>query len=220
MHQSVALRPSLLRSILRVAWRDIKILVRYPTWVISLCVWPVMFPLGYLFTYRALAGPQNEGLSSFVQLAGTSNYLAYVVSGTILWMWVNVMLWTFGGSLRNEQLRGTLESNWLAPVDKTFLLIGAALADAAQMMLFMCIAWVEFYLIYGVWWLGSPWHLGLVILASVPSVYGLGFVFAALVLWAKQIGVAVNLVRGTMLIFCGITYPIAVMPGWMVRVPR
>ena len=45
--------------------------------------------------------------------------------------------------------------------------------------------------------------------------YGLGFVFASLVINAKEANALAYLVRGAVMVFCGITYPITILPGWM-----
>ncbi|MHB0884459.1 MAG: ABC transporter permease [Bacillota bacterium] len=208
-------RPSLAAAIWAAARRELKIFVRYPSWFIAMLIWPSLFPLGYIFTSRALAGPNGEGLARYVSFTGTTDYISYILTGTVIWMWLNTMLWNFGLSLRTEQQRGTLEANWLAPVPKWFLLAGSVLVDALQWTFFLIVGGAEFYLLYGLRIHGSPLLLGLVMLASLPSIYGLGFIFASLVLWAKDVQKAVDAVRGTMMIFCGITYPIAVLPLWM-----
>ena len=59
-----------------------------------------------------------------------------------------------------------------------------------------------------------------IILISIPAVYGIGFIFASLVLWAKEANSMVFLVRGIMTIFCGITYPLAVLPNWMKEISQ
>jgi ABC-2 type transport system permease protein len=46
-------------------------------------------------------------------------------------------------------------------------------------------------------------------------VYGLGFAFASLVITAKEANAFVFLVRGLVMIFCGITFPVALLPAWM-----
>jgi len=208
-------RPSLAAAIWAAAWRELKIFIRYPAWFIAMLIWPSLFPLGYIFTSRALAGPSGEGLARYVSFTGTTDYVSYILTGTVIWMWLNTMLWNFGNTLRTEQQRGTLEANWLAPVPKWFLLAGNLLVDAAQWLLFLVVGGVEFYFLYGLRVHGSPLLLSLVLLASLPSIYGLGLIFASLVLWAKDIQKAVDAVRGTMMVFCGMTYPIAVLPAWM-----
>jgi ABC-2 type transport system permease protein len=51
-------------------------------------------------------------------------------------------------------------------------------------------------------------------------VYGIGFAFASLVITLKEANAFVFLVRGIVMIFCGITYPLAILPGWMQSVSR
>ena len=50
---------------------------------------------------------------------------------------------------------------------------------------------------------------------SIPSIYGLGFTFASIVITAREANAFVFLVRGLVMIFCGITFPIAILPQWM-----
>jgi len=49
----------------------------------------------------------------------------------------------------------------------------------------------------------------------IPTIHGIGIAFASLVLRFKEANAMVFLVRGVFMIFCGITYPIAVLPAWM-----
>ena len=58
------------------------------------------------------------GLNTFTAAAGTNNYIGFIVVGTMAWMWVNITMWEFGTYLRQEQMFGTLESNWLCPIKK------------------------------------------------------------------------------------------------------
>ncbi|MDP2872230.1 MAG: ABC transporter permease [Bacillota bacterium] len=208
------------RAVMAVAKRWLTTYIRYPTWVISVLLWPVLFPFGYVFSMRALAGPTGEALSSFAQLAGTTDYVTFLVTGTTFWMWFNIMLWGLGGSFRMEQLRGTLESNWLAPLPKTFLAVGVFLAEALMGLVQLSMSMLTIALVYGVRLAGSPWALLSLILISIPSIYGTGLIFASLVLVAKEINGLIFFVRGLITVFCGVTYPIAVLPGWMQSVSR
>lgn len=214
------LKPSLLRATWIAGRRQITTFVRYPSWLIAMCVWPVLFPFGYIFSSRALAGPDGAALITFAELAGTTNYAAFIAIGTTFWMWFNGMLWGLGSSLRAEQMRGTLESNWLAPVPKIFLLLGSFWADALMGFVVLAISSVTIYLVYGVRVMGSMLHLLLVVLASIPSIYGIGIIFASLVLVAKETNSFIFFVRGIMTVFCGVTYPIAVLPTWMRTISR
>ena len=211
-------RPGLagqLRALAAVVWREWLIFVRYPTWVIALLIWPVIFPAAYLLSARALAGPDGSGLALFAAAAGTSDYISYIAIGTTIWMWQNISLWQVGLALRSEQTRGTLESNWLTPATRLWFLLGSGITQGFVLMVFLLISALEFGLIFGVRLNGSPWLVLLVFLAAAPSVYGLGFAFASIVLAAREANAFVFLVRGLVMVFCGICYPLSVLPDWM-----
>jgi ABC-2 type transport system permease protein len=201
-----------LASVFRREWTIFR---RYPSWIISVFIWPVILPAGYILSARALAGPDGSGLALFAHAAGTRDYVGYIAVGTIVWMWQNMTLWTIGYALREEQLRGTLESNWLTPARRLWFLFGSGLMHGLLLLSFIIVAGLEFVLFFGARFNGNPLLAALVLLAAAPSIYGLGFAFASLVLAAKEANAFVFLVRGLVMIFCGITYPISVLPGWM-----
>jgi ABC-2 type transport system permease protein len=205
-----------LRALLAIAHKEWTIFRRYPSWVIAFVIWPVLFPLGYIFTAKALGGPSGADLPAFRALTGTDDYVSYIVVGSIMWMWLNMTLWDVGLQLRNEQMRGTLESNWLCPVWRASILVGGTLTKLVTSLFFLLVSAIEFRLIYGVRLAGgNPALLVLVFLLVIPIIYGIGIAFASLVLRFKEANAMVFLVRGVFMIFCGITFPIEVLPGWM-----
>ena len=200
------------QAILRREWR---IFTRYPSWMIALFIWPLIFPMMYILTARALSGPDGSGLAVFMKTTGASDFIGYIVIGTTVWMWQNIVLWDVGFSLRNEQMRGTLESNWLSPTWRFSYLLGHTGPQIISMLMFIGITALEFGLIFGVKLHGSVWMILLVMLAAIPSIYGLGFAFASLVITVKEANAFVFLLRGLVMIFCGITFHISLLPGWM-----
>lgn len=204
-----------LRAFWAIVHREWTIFKRYPSWIIALFIWPLIFPMMYILTARALSGIDGSGLSVFTQTTGASNFIGYIVVGTTVWMWQNIVLWDVGFALRNEQMRGTLESNWLSPTWRFSYLLGHTGPQLITMTMFMLITALEFGLFFGVRLNGSPWLALLVMLASIPAIYGLGFAFASIVITAKEAHTFVFLVRGLVMIFCGITFPVSLLPGWM-----
>src|SRR6266511_3672138 len=206
-------------SALLALWAVIKrewfLFIRYPSWIIALFVWPVIFPLSYVLTAQALSGKDGSGMVQFQAATGIHNYIGYIAIGAMIWMWQNVVLWNVGFSLRNEQLRGTLESNWLSPTWRFAYLLGSSAPQLLSMLMFLTVSAIEFVLVLGVQFQGSLWLTLLAILAAIPSVYGLGFAFASLVITVKEANAFVFLVRGIVMIFCGITFPVSILPGWM-----
>jgi len=204
-----------LRAFIAVLRREWTIFIRYPSWIIALIIWPLIFPMMYILTARALAGPDGSGLAVFTQTTGAVDYIGYIIVGTTVWMWQNIVLWDVGLVLRNEQMRGTLESNWLSPTWRFSYLLGHTGPQVVSMSFFVIITAIEFGLLFGVRLNGSVWMLALVMLAAIPAVYGLGFAFASLVITVKEANAFVFLIRGLVMIFCGITFPVAILPGWM-----
>jgi len=204
-----------LRALWAVARKEWFYFVRYPTWVVALVIWPVIFPVAYILGARALAGPDGSGLALFTQATGIQDYMGYIVVGTTIWMWQNMVLWNIGFALRMEQWRGTLESNWLTPTWRFSFLLGNTGTQMITMLFFLTVSAIEFALFFGVRLNGSGWLVLLMMLMAIPSIYGIGFVFASLVIAAREANAFVYLVRGFVMIFCGITYPLSVLPGWM-----
>lgn len=219
MHRSSLARPSLAsewRALLAVARKEWTIFRRYPSWIMAFIIWPLLFPLGFIFTARALGGPDGAGLETFGAVAGTSDYVSFLVIGTTIYMWLNVTLWDVGFTLRQEQMRGTLESNWLCPVWRISILVGGALTKAGLALVFLAITTLEFRLLFGVQVVrGDAALLLLILLLTIPCIYGLGIAFGSLVLRFKEANALVFLVRGIFMIFCGTTYPLVVLPDWM-----
>lgn len=212
-------RLSELYALLAIARKEWIIFRRYPSWVVAFLIWPVLFPVGFIFTAKALSGPGNQTLSAFGELAGTTDYVSFVIVGSTMWMWLNITLWEVGFQLRNEQMRGTLESNWLCPVWRISIIVGASLTKLITSLIFLTITVVEFRVFFGVQMVsGNLGLLLLILLLVIPSIYGLGLAFASLVIRFKEANAMVFLVRGIFMAFCGISYPLSVLPGWMKEV--
>jgi ABC-2 type transport system permease protein len=222
--QSIPLTKNRFLAELRTLWwitvKNWFYLVRYPSFIIQLLIWPLIFPAAYIVTAQALAGPDRIGLVYFAQNTGTADYIAYIVIGTTVWMWQNTVLWNIGTDLRNEQKRGTLESNWLSPSFRFSLLMGTTFIHLFTMFVFILVSFLEFTFLFGVRWNGDPGLVLLVFLCAAPSIYGIGITFASFVIRMQEANSFVQLVRGLVMIFCGITFPISILPDWMAQISR
>jgi ABC-2 type transport system permease protein len=204
-----------LRTIYAVFLKDFTQMIRYPSWLIQLIIWPLIFPLVYIMSAYGMAGPDKSGLEAFKSSTGTGSFMGFIVVGTMAWMWVNTTMWSFGTYLREEQTRGTLEANWLCPINKFDFLIGGGLVSMFQAVFICVVSVLEYRFIYGVHFTGNIFQWILIFIIMIPGVYGLGTLFASIILWLKEANAAVNIARGAMMILCGITFPIAIMPQWM-----
>jgi ABC-2 type transport system permease protein len=209
-----------IRAFFAVVRREWTIFTRYPSWIIAMVIWPLIFPMMYILTARALSGVDGSGLKVFTQATGATSYIGYIVVGTTVWMWQNIVLWDVGFALRNEQMRGTLESNWLSPTWRFAYLLGHTGPQLLSMLVFISITAFEFGLFFGVRLHGSIGLTALIMLTAIPAIYGLGFAFASIVITAKEANTFVFLVRGLVMIFCGITFPVTLLPGWMQNIAK
>lgn len=204
------------RALAAIARKEWIIFRRYPSWIMVFLIWPILYPCGYIFAARALGGPHGSGVGSFQRLAGTSDYLSYIVVGSSMYMWLNLTLWDVGLHLRNEQMRGTLESNWLCPVWRISIMLGGSFTKLTTAVFFLVVTVIEFRLVFGTNVLRGNVGLVLLILLLVSaSIYGIGLAFGSLVLRFREANAMVFLVRGLFMVFCGITYPLQVLPAWM-----
>ena len=221
-HQQAVAVPALgermlaeLRALWAITKKEWFYFVRYPTWIIQAIIWPVLFPLAYVLSARALSGPDGSGMALFNARTGISDYLGFILIGTTVWMWQNTTLWSVGFALRNEQWRGTLETNWMTPSWRFSFLIGSSMVHMVTTLVFIGISIIEYGLIFGVRMNGNPLLVVLLFLVSAPSIYGLGMTFASLVIAVKEAQNFVFMVRGLVMIFCGITFPTMLLPNWM-----
>ncbi|HSM25552.1 MAG TPA: ABC transporter permease, partial [Anaerolineaceae bacterium] len=97
-------------------------------------------------------------------------------------------------------------------------LIGQTFIQILTMLLFILVTFLEFHFLFGVNFQVNALSLLFIFICAIPSIYGIGFTFASLVIRLKEANSFVFLVRGIIMIFCGITYPISILPGWMAKV--
>lgn len=195
--------------------KEITEIIRYKDWILGFIIFPIIFPLMYILSAIGLVGPNKSGIQGFVEATGTNNYIGFIVIGSMLYMIVNMTMWNLGTFLRMEQQRGTLESLWICPVKKFNILLGGTTGVFIMSFIYLVVSMIEYLLIYKIHFTGNLFEWIILFLILMPSVLGFGIIFASLVLWLKETNVAVMLARGLVMIFCGISFPIVVMPNWM-----
>lgn len=202
----------LVRPIFSVAWKDIRITLRYKTWFVASFVWPIIFPFSFIFVGQGLAGPSGEGLANFEALANTADFSSFLIVGNLVWMFVNINLWMGGLALMTDRLRGTFDTHWTMPSTKISLVLGATLASLTLNFVPMLVA-IWFYSAIG--WLTVTGNLFAVIgavLAILPFLFGFLLCFSAVTVRFREAGMIVQVIRTVFSLFCGLQFPLAVMP--------
>jgi ABC-2 type transport system permease protein len=186
----------------------------YKASLITWFIFPFLFIAPYVYQARFFAGPGGEGVGAFTRLAGTDNYLAFIVVGATLWYWLTNLLWEIGFSIRDEQSMGTLEQLWLTPAPRWLLIAGNAAANTV-INTFMSVAVLGIaHLWFGLRLAADPGLLALACGLSWLALYGMGFFYSGLVMLLKEAEGVVRLGNEVVLALAGVTYPLAVLPGW------
>ena len=196
-----------------IFWKGIKHYARYPGWLLIYLMLPFLFTLLILGMGRFIGG--GNAALNFAMRTGTSNVLVYEMLGGAVWMTGWVVVEDVGVALRDEQMKGTLEQNFLAPVNRFTLLVGISLTDiaitttiflivvGATLALTMPGAYVAFFQAF------------LLLLVGLIPLFGIGFLFSGFVIKFKEPYVftqMVNLIFGTL---TGTYYPVTILPYWV-----
>lgn len=135
--------------------------------------------------------------------------------GALIDYWVVNLLWEVGFALRDEQDEGTLEQLWLAPAPRWLIVVGNSAANTLVNSLMSAAILFQAHLWFGLSARVNWPLLVLVCLLSWLALYGLGFVYAGLVLLLKEAESLVRLGNDLAELVAGVTYPLAVLPVWL-----
>jgi len=196
-----------------IFWKGIKHYIRYPGSLLIYLMLPFLFTL-LIFGMGRFIGGANAAVN-FATRTGTTNVVVYEMLGGAVWMTSWVVVEDVGVALRDEQMKGTLEQNFLAPVNRFTLLVGISLTDIAittAIFLIVVGATLAFtmpgaYLAF--------FQAFLMLLIGLIPLFGMGFLFSGFVIKFKEPYIftqMVNLIFGTL---TGTYYPVTILPYWV-----
>lgn len=204
-----------LRAFGAAAMKEWRILRRYPSLFIGFLFWPIALPTAYVLQARGYAGDSQAALDAFASRAGTTEIAGFLFLGWAAYMWISMILWGPGTALRTEQVRGSLEALFMTPVSRLVILFGPVVSQVVWAIWMFAIVGGTMVIFFGVEISGPEVLRALaVILVAVPALYGLGALFASVVLRFGEVGAMVQAVRGLFTVFCGMSFPIVVLPEW------
>lgn len=196
----------------RKEWR---LLRRYPTLFIGFLFWPIALPLAYVFQARGYAGDSQASVDAFAARTGTVEIAGFLFLGWAAYMWISMILWGPGTALRTEQVRGSLEALFMTPASRLVILFGPVVSQIVWALWMFAIVGLTLVVFFGLSITPVAALRALAIIAvAVPALYGLGALFASVVLRFGEVSALVQGVRGVFTIFCGMTFPIVILPEW------
>ena len=186
-------------------------LSRYQGQMISEIIIPIVFAAMPILLGRAGGGANAAAV--FEANTGTANYVAYMLIGSSVFSIVSNAFWHIAYWLRREQESGTLESLYLVPTDRAWIIGGTALYSCVRSVAASLIAYFIGSLIFRVNpFLGEVGLALLFILVGLVPLYGLTFLFGALILRMKEASALINVMQWVVSFLMGIFFPIAIFP--------
>lgn len=204
-----------LRAFGAAAHKEWRLLRRYPSLFLGFLFWPIILPLSYILQAQAFAGGSQAASDAFLQRTGTSQVAGFLFLGWAAYMWISMILWGPGTALRTEQVRGSLEAVFMTPASRLVIIFGPAVSQVIWALWMFGVVGIALWLLFGVpFTLLTILRAIAVILVAVPALYGLGALFASVVLRFGEVSALVQAVRGVFTVFCGMTFPMVILPEW------
>jgi hypothetical protein len=185
-------RPTLRRRLRHYAsavWaeniKEWRLELTYPADFARSLIDPVVYLLPYLLYGVALVGGRQS--ANLQKLVGTSDLVSFVTLGYVFIGFMNMALWAMGFSLRKEQMYGTLESVFAAPVPRWVFTMGMSAHSILHQLLMIAVQIIFIVLVFSIRInpLGLLPSLAVVGLMMV-ALYGIGMVMASTTLIFKQ----------------------------------
>jgi ABC-2 type transport system permease protein len=194
--------------------KEWKLELTYPADFARSLIDPVVYLLPYLFYGVALVGGRQS--PNLQKLVGTTDIVTFITLGYVFIGFMNMALWAMGFSLRKEQMYGTLESVFAAPVPRWVFTMGmSAHSILHQMLMIACqiifIALTFSIVINPAGLLPSLAIVGLMLVA----LYGIGMIMASTTLIFKQGWLISEALGSILVVITPIAYPLAVLPVFM-----
>jgi ABC-2 type transport system permease protein len=200
-----------LSAALAEAWLRTLNASRYPGELFMQVLVPIVLAVIPLLLGRASGGA--DAAANFAANTGTDNYRSYMLIGACLFMVVSNSLWNIAYWLRFEQETGTFEAIYLTPTASLTLLFGVALYSTGRSTLAGLLSYFIGSLLFGVNPLAGNGLLALVfILVGLIPLYGVSFLFGALVLKVKESNALVSLMQWVVSLLMGMYFPVAALP--------
>jgi ABC-2 type transport system permease protein len=136
--------------------------------------------------------------------------------GSCVFMVVTLMMWLIGYWVRREQETGTLESMYLAPAKRLYVLAGVTTYAFIRSFIVFVLALFLGSLAFGVNPLsGNVLAAFAFVAVGFLPLWGIGFLFGAFILKIKEANSVIQLVQWVVAFLMGIYYPISFFPTWM-----
>lgn len=205
-----------LRALYALIRKDWKQYWRYPLNAVSSIFQPLIWITPVYFMGRAFS--ENGKALGFSQYSGTTDFMSFILLGTVLESFINAVFWGMGYALKNDMDSGVMESNWLTPVPRLLILVGHSVTN--MLVTALTSLGMLFFggLIFGFHASGDVFKAFLPIIPMMVGLYGFGFAFAAIVMLLREANTLVDVSSFLVQIFSGANFPVNALPRFLLPV--
>jgi ABC-2 type transport system permease protein len=190
--------------------KDVRVYFRYPSLILSefitLPAWFVLFAVGVAANFV----PKGAVTST---LGGPSAF-SFFYWGFVFLIVFSTSIWGVGQYIRTEQLQGTIEQLFVAPISRVSIIFGRF---ARTFFTDLAIIAYTALLIGGLGHqqvsIENPLLFALVFAILYLGVLGFGLVFAGITFRIKSFNILSNLTQFLVIGLCGVFFPLTVLPG-------
>ena len=191
--------------------RDLRMLFTYKL-ALSAALFGVVFNLFYFVLFGSMFG--STVIASLSDYGG--NYISYLLVGSIGWGFLWSIMQATSASLSEEMRMGPLESILLTPTKLSTLMIAYSIYGCLfGFIIFIILLFVGFF-VFGITVFATATIYTLIVfILSIAMMTGFGMIFGGLTIWLKNIGETVTLIQSISMFFCGVYFPISVLPEYL-----
>lgn len=175
----------------------------------------LIFNLFYMILFGSMFDSKN------LEILSGGSFIEYILIGSVGWGFLWSIMNTTAFSLKTEMMMGTLESVLLTPTKIYTMIIAYTIFGCFfGLISLLCVISVGFF-VFGVSVFVSANAFTLIIFVlSAIMMMGFGMIFSGLTIWLKNIGETIPLFQGIAMFFCGVYFPIAVLPEYLQPVAK
>src|SRR5687767_889731 len=205
-----------LRALYVIAHKDWKVFWRYPLNAVSNIFQPIIWITPVYFMGKAFS--TNGQALGFAAYSGTSDYMSFILLGTVLTNFILTVFWGMGYALKNDMDAGVLESNWLTPVPRLLILVGRTLSSLLVTAITSAIMLIIAGALFGFKPTGNTLAAFLTAIPMLIGLYGFGFAFAAVVLLMREANTLVDISSFLVQGLSGTNFPVQSLPTWLIPI--
>lgn len=163
-----------------------------------------------LFAIGVASWAPKGGVTATLASTGVFSYFYW---GFIFLIIFSTSIWGIGQSIRNEQLQGTIEQLFLAPVSRVSLISGRfARTMLSDLAIIVYTTVLLTALSHESVTVQNPLLLLTVYVLLEIAVMGFGLAFAAITFKLKSFNLLSNLAQFTVIGLCGLFFPLSILP--------